>query len=186
MFLKGGLSKKGSSLADLKNLSHNLPNIWAQFKTTFNDKALDQFDNAIASLHRIKCRREGRSPHWVEVKNPRRRPRCDGSRKSRGPKSSGARSLIPTFDYAVSSGAARQRNAQDCRDRIRPPSARTPPASKPGRRVHLGHPRTPEHTAQRMSSFCGTTSRIAHKFSMRGVAVCGTRRQGDTPHAWIR
>jgi uncharacterized protein YecE (DUF72 family) len=70
MFLNGGLSKKGSSLADLKNLNHNLPNIWTQFKTTFNDKALDQFDNAIASLHRIKCRREGRSPNWVEVKNP--------------------------------------------------------------------------------------------------------------------
>jgi hypothetical protein len=51
MFLKGGLSKKGLSLADLKKLGHNLPNIWTKFKTTFNDPALVQFDDAIRSLH---------------------------------------------------------------------------------------------------------------------------------------
>ena len=51
MFLKGGLSKKGLSLADLKKLGHNLPNIWTKFKTTFNDPALAQFDDAVRSLH---------------------------------------------------------------------------------------------------------------------------------------
>src|SRR5215472_12548869 len=54
MFLKGGLSKKGLSLAALKKLSHNLPNIWTKFKTTFDDPALDQFDDAIRSLHRFE------------------------------------------------------------------------------------------------------------------------------------
>jgi hypothetical protein len=34
MFLKGGLSKNGSSLVDLKKMNHNLPNIWAKFKAT--------------------------------------------------------------------------------------------------------------------------------------------------------
>jgi hypothetical protein len=54
MFLKGGLSKNGLSLVDLKKMSHNLPNIWTKFKTTFNDPALDQFDDAICSLHRFE------------------------------------------------------------------------------------------------------------------------------------
>ncbi len=54
MFLKGGLSKKGVSLADLKKLGHNLPNIWKKFKATFNDSVLDQFDGAISSLHRFE------------------------------------------------------------------------------------------------------------------------------------
>jgi hypothetical protein len=56
MFLKGGLSKRGLSLADLKKreLGHNLPNVWAKFKTTFNDPALDQFDDVISSLHRFE------------------------------------------------------------------------------------------------------------------------------------
>jgi len=51
MFLKGGLSKNGFSLTDLKKLSHNLPNIWTKFKTSFNTPALNKFDNAISSLH---------------------------------------------------------------------------------------------------------------------------------------
>ena len=51
MFLKGGLSKKGMSLADLKKLGHNLPNIWIKFKNTFDSPALNKFDNAISSLH---------------------------------------------------------------------------------------------------------------------------------------
>jgi len=54
MFLKGGLSKNGLSLVDLKKMGHNLPNIWMKFKTTFNDPALDQFDDAIRSLHRFE------------------------------------------------------------------------------------------------------------------------------------
>ena len=54
MFLKGGLSKNGLSLVDLKKMSHNLPNIWTKFKTTFNDPALDQFDDAICSLRRFE------------------------------------------------------------------------------------------------------------------------------------
>ena len=54
MYLKGGLSKKGMSLADLKKLNHHLPNIWRKYKATFNDKALDQFDDAITSLHRFE------------------------------------------------------------------------------------------------------------------------------------
>src|SRR5437763_14081811 len=59
MFLKGGLSKKGLSLADLKKLNHNLPNIWTKFKTTFNDPALNQFDDAIRLLHR-----------WEDIRYP--------------------------------------------------------------------------------------------------------------------
>jgi len=35
-------------------MGHNLPNIWTKFKTTFNDPALDQFDDAIRSLHRFE------------------------------------------------------------------------------------------------------------------------------------
>jgi hypothetical protein len=54
MFLKGGLSKNGVSLVDLKKMGHNLPNIWTKFKTTFDDPALDQFDDAICSLHRFE------------------------------------------------------------------------------------------------------------------------------------
>jgi hypothetical protein len=54
MFLKGGLSKNGLSLAELKKLSHNLPNCWTKFKTTFNSPALNKFDNTISSLHRFE------------------------------------------------------------------------------------------------------------------------------------
>jgi hypothetical protein len=54
MYLKGGLSKQGTSLADLKKLYHHLPNIWTKYKAMFNDKALDQFDDAIASLARFE------------------------------------------------------------------------------------------------------------------------------------
>jgi hypothetical protein len=54
MYLKGGLSKRGANLADLKKLNHVLPNIWTKFKATFNDPALDRFDNVISSLHRFE------------------------------------------------------------------------------------------------------------------------------------
>jgi len=54
MYLKGGLSKNGRSLTDLKKLNHNLPNIWTKFKETFNDPALNQFDDVISSLHRFE------------------------------------------------------------------------------------------------------------------------------------
>lgn len=54
MFLKGGLSKKGLSLLELKKLGHHLPNIWAKFKTMFNDPVLNKFDDVISSLHRFE------------------------------------------------------------------------------------------------------------------------------------
>jgi hypothetical protein len=54
MFLKGGLSKTGITLADLKKLSHDLPKIWETFKRTFKDQSLDRFDHVIASLHRFE------------------------------------------------------------------------------------------------------------------------------------
>jgi hypothetical protein len=54
LYLKGGLSKQGMSLVDLKKLGHSLPNIWTKFKSTFNDPALDKFDSLISSLHRFE------------------------------------------------------------------------------------------------------------------------------------
>jgi hypothetical protein len=54
MYLKGGLSKQGVSLDDLKKLRHNLPNIWTKFKATFDDPALTKFDDAIGSLQRFE------------------------------------------------------------------------------------------------------------------------------------
>lgn len=54
MFLKGGLSKTGISLADLKKLNHDLPDIWATFKHSFNDPNLNRFDPVITSLHRFE------------------------------------------------------------------------------------------------------------------------------------
>jgi methionyl-tRNA synthetase len=54
MFLKGGLSKGGMTFAELKRLGHDLPKIWTRFKATFNDPALDQFDDTLSSLHRFE------------------------------------------------------------------------------------------------------------------------------------
>ena len=54
MFLKGGLSKKGVSLDNLKRFGHNLPNIWAKFKTKFDEPILDHSDDAITALHRFE------------------------------------------------------------------------------------------------------------------------------------
>ena len=55
MFLKGGLSKKGRSLDDLKNrFSHRLPRIWEAFKSEFKDQSLAQFDNIVSSLHKFE------------------------------------------------------------------------------------------------------------------------------------
>ena len=50
MYLKGGLSKS-KSLADLKKLSHELPNVWAEFRAQFEEPLLQQFDDAISALH---------------------------------------------------------------------------------------------------------------------------------------
>jgi hypothetical protein len=50
MYLKGGLAKQ-MSLQQLKQLSHNLPNVWSAFKTQFPDPALARFDNLIHALH---------------------------------------------------------------------------------------------------------------------------------------
>ena len=54
MYLKGGLSKQGVSLADLKKLFHDLPKIWTKFKATFNDPALSKFDDTLSSLQRFE------------------------------------------------------------------------------------------------------------------------------------
>jgi hypothetical protein len=54
MFLKGGLSKTGMSLANLKKLNHDLPDIWATFKDLFNCPNLNRFDPLITSLHRFE------------------------------------------------------------------------------------------------------------------------------------
>jgi hypothetical protein len=54
MFLKGGLSKTGMSLADLKKLNHDLPDIWATFKDVCNGPNLNRFDPVITSLHRFE------------------------------------------------------------------------------------------------------------------------------------
>ena len=50
MYLKGGLSKS-KSLTDLKKLSHELPNVWAEFRAQFEEPLLQQFDDAISALH---------------------------------------------------------------------------------------------------------------------------------------
>jgi hypothetical protein len=39
---------------DLKKLGHDLPKIWEKFKTTFNDPALDKFDDTITALERFE------------------------------------------------------------------------------------------------------------------------------------
>jgi hypothetical protein len=53
MFLKGGLAKS-TTLAQLKGLSHNLPNLWGTFKTTFNAPTLSTFDPLVTSLHEFE------------------------------------------------------------------------------------------------------------------------------------
>jgi hypothetical protein len=54
-FLKGALSKT-KSLLELKQppLGHNLPNIWAAFKTQASDPALSQYDSVISTLHEFE------------------------------------------------------------------------------------------------------------------------------------
>ena len=51
MGLKGALSKSGNSLAELRDLNHNLPKIWNAFKAQVSDASLDRFDEAISALH---------------------------------------------------------------------------------------------------------------------------------------
>lgn len=50
MYLKGALCKTMTP-RELKNLSHNLPKIWAAFKTQIADSGLVSFDTLISSLH---------------------------------------------------------------------------------------------------------------------------------------
>ena len=49
MYLKGALCKTMTP-GELKNLWHNLPKIWAAFKTQIEDSGLDSFDTLITSL----------------------------------------------------------------------------------------------------------------------------------------
>lgn len=49
-FLKGALSKN-MSLKELQQLRHHLKPLWEEFKTQFNDPALNQYDPVISSLH---------------------------------------------------------------------------------------------------------------------------------------
>lgn len=51
MYLKGGLSKT-KNLAELKNLSHNLPDVWSEFKAQLKGpSSIDQFDSVVSALH---------------------------------------------------------------------------------------------------------------------------------------
>ena len=50
MYLKGRLSKT-KTLSELKNLSHNLPRIWGDFKAQFRPPALAQFEGVVTALH---------------------------------------------------------------------------------------------------------------------------------------
>jgi hypothetical protein len=52
-FLKGALCKT-KSLSELKRLGHNLPSIWAAFKTQTSDPALNQYDGVILTLHEFE------------------------------------------------------------------------------------------------------------------------------------
>lgn len=52
-FLKGALSKT-KPLPEPKRLVHNLPAIWAAFKTQAGDPALAQFDDVISTLHEFE------------------------------------------------------------------------------------------------------------------------------------
>src|SRR5262249_37917819 len=61
--------KTGMSLADLKKLNHDLPDIWATFKDECNGPNLNRFDPVITSLHRFPS-------SW------RRRPSCAASAHS--------------------------------------------------------------------------------------------------------
>jgi HEPN domain-containing protein len=52
MCLKGALAKKGKSTADLKELHHELPGIWKEFKAQY-PHYLDSFDPTIRGLHQF-------------------------------------------------------------------------------------------------------------------------------------
>ena len=52
MCLKGALAKKGKSTADLKELRHELPGIWKEFKSQY-PHYLDFFDPTIRGLHQF-------------------------------------------------------------------------------------------------------------------------------------
>jgi hypothetical protein len=62
MFLKGGLSKTGHTLVDLKKLGHDLQNLWSLFKAAFSDSALDKFDETIVALQAFE---DIRYPHKI-------------------------------------------------------------------------------------------------------------------------
>jgi hypothetical protein len=53
MFMKGCLSKS-LDLNELKQLGHNLPNIWKRLKVKANNPALDCFDKVIEELHHFE------------------------------------------------------------------------------------------------------------------------------------
>jgi hypothetical protein len=54
MCLKGGLAKKGESLAELRRLNHRLPDIWDQFKALFPGTSLNAFDSLVGELHKFE------------------------------------------------------------------------------------------------------------------------------------
>lgn len=51
MYLKGGLGKKGLTLAELKKLGHNLPAIWEAFKSKFGLSTSSPHNQVIRDLH---------------------------------------------------------------------------------------------------------------------------------------
>ncbi len=54
MFLKAGLSRRFSLQELKKRFDHNLPRLWAAFKTQFPGAALNQFDEVVAGLDRFE------------------------------------------------------------------------------------------------------------------------------------
>lgn len=51
MYLKGGLSKTKNT-AELRKLSHDLPDVWSEFKAQFRGlSSMDEFDSVDSALH---------------------------------------------------------------------------------------------------------------------------------------
>ncbi len=61
MYLKGALSE-WSPLEELREVKHNLPQIWKAFKDKLHDPRLDAFDSTIDELHRFE---KIRYPDWL-------------------------------------------------------------------------------------------------------------------------